>query len=832
MTPKNPKMDIEAGLNTAKMEAGTQRAKTALRSLSAEVRRATDGMNRSFGNLNRAASLLQGGFVAFGAISITTSLLRVADNMTMLEGRIKLATKSTGDFKGMLEGLKSITSGTGGDLSSTVELFQRLVPAAKDLGKSNNDVLKVVDSVQKLGVVSGASAVAMKAGTLQFGQAMSGGILRAEEFNSIMENIPAVGQEIAAGFGTTTGQLRNAVLEGRVLAKDVFEIMVERSGEINKNFREMPMTMERASSRLKMSFDSMVSSFDKALHITQTMAGVMNNIAQTIDTGVEGARYSSTLRDLRQDPDYIKRERAYVQQFTLWRDREQASMFFLDREINKRLHPTAKDTPQPTKPTIHKLGAPSGRGGVGAKGPDLFDASMLPFQKLYFSTKDRFTAAQLRYLADVDKALADAGVKFKAQVSAGFTMQGHSNGKGGEHAGGNAFDFGLSNLRGRGQQKQLFDILSGIAGTQDVGTSVFSGGKARQLGGHSDHFHVRMLQPEMQSIAAELIRPVEEVKEKWYALMGESTSLGADIQGAMLKGLADANGGVDTMLDYRIKQFEKFRQVTEELKSPLQKAVEQFEDYNNLIAEHAGEMDRANLQMGNFRQLVDSIGQDGMTQLIEQFREFGTLSEEELQPMLDTLDALGGKIKDQASEQEGMMSSLEAAVRGVGSSMEETFMQFAKTGKLAIGDFVGSALQDISKLIFQMMVIRPLFGGFGLDFGKSLIGGALTKVFHLPTPVAGARADGGPVGAGSTYLVGERGPELFTPSRSGSITPNHALGAGAPHVTVNLHLTAGVPEQVKQVLVSMMPTIRQQTLHSVLEAYQRGGRAYQVLGAR
>jgi hypothetical protein len=44
---------------------------------------------------------------------------------------------------------------------------------------------------------------------------------------------------------------------------------------------------------------------------------------------------------------------------------------------------------------------------------------------------------------------------------------------------------------------------------------------------------------------------------------------------------------------------------------------------------------------------------------------------------------------------------------------------------------------------------------------------------------------GGPVAGGLTYLVGERGPELFTPGTSGNITPNHAMGGGA-NITVNV----------------------------------------------
>lgn len=66
-------------------------------------------------------------------------------------------------------------------------------------------------------------------------------------------------------------------------------------------------------------------------------------------------------------------------------------------------------------------------------------------------------------------------------------------------------------------------------------------------------------------------------------------------------------------------------------------------------------------------------------------------------------------------------------------------------------------------------------GLFGQDVQKALNSGG--SIF------GGFRADGGPVMSGKSYIVGERGPELFTPRNSGSITPNHALGGGA-NVTV------------------------------------------------
>lgn len=68
----------------------------------------------------------------------------------------------------------------------------------------------------------------------------------------------------------------------------------------------------------------------------------------------------------------------------------------------------------------------------------------------------------------------------------------------------------------------------------------------------------------------------------------------------------------------------------------------------------------------------------------------------------------------------------------------------------------------------------------GAEYGGLSVYDALTL-----SGISGGRASGGPVMGGGTYLVGERGPELFTPSSSGNITPNHAMGGGA-NITVNV----------------------------------------------
>ncbi|HCS18466.1 MAG TPA: hypothetical protein DIW45_12540, partial [Erythrobacter sp.] len=79
------------------------------------------------------------------------------------------------------------------------------------------------------------------------------------------------------------------------------------------------------------------------------------------------------------------------------------------------------------------------------------------------------------------------------------------------------------------------------------------------------------------------------------------------------------------------------------------------------------------------------------------------------------------------------------------------------------GDFL-DILSGVVNMVLQL-------GSAGL-FGQKFATG-------LNTTFDGARAMGGPVSAGKTYLVGEKGPELFSPGSSGSIIPNHELGGGS-----------------------------------------------------
>ncbi|MBQ4756048.1 tape measure protein, partial [Escherichia coli] len=104
-------------------------------------------------------------------------------------------------------------------LQETQKLWEKLTSSLQSSGVTNNQILFLTDTLQKIGRVGGSSAEEMANALRQFGQSIDGGTVRAEEFNSVVENMPELARQMAAGMGLSVGQLRQTVLEGKVAAQ-------------------------------------------------------------------------------------------------------------------------------------------------------------------------------------------------------------------------------------------------------------------------------------------------------------------------------------------------------------------------------------------------------------------------------------------------------------------------------------------------------------------------------------------------------------------------------------------------------------------------------------
>jgi phage-related minor tail protein len=115
-------------------------------------------------------------------------------------------------------------------------------------------------------------------------------------------------------------------------------------------------------------------------------------------------------------------------------------------------------------------------------------------------------------------------------------------------------------------------------------------------------------------------------------------------------------------------------------------------------------------------------------------------------------------------------AAIETAVTRSFSSVENTIARAVLGGKASMDQFVSAILADFDRIATTQFIVKP-------------IESALTSIAGAILPIAGARAAGGPVDAGVPYLVGEQGPELFTPGAAGAIAHNAAL---RPAITLNV----------------------------------------------
>jgi hypothetical protein len=165
-------------------------------------------------------------------------------------------------------------------------------------------------------------------------------------------------------------------------------------------------------------------------------------------------------------------------------------------------------------------------------------------------------------------------------------------------------------------------------------------------------------------------------------------------------------------------------------------------------------LERKFLHMDQLREII------GNEQIINKEKAIGLLATEF---EIDKTKILNDTLTEQADIYEQIGDSI---ATGITDALTDAAIGAKTLGEAAVG-----VLQNIGRQLMQLGINTLLFNVFG---------GAGGIFKNLPTFAAGGRP---PVGRPS--IVGERGPELFTPSVSGTITPNHALG-GSTNVVVNV----------------------------------------------
>ena len=193
-----------------------------------------------------AMSRVKGALLGAGAVYSAQRVLQLADSMTTTRARLDLVIEGMNEAGTTADQLQQrIMQSANRSRASyldTADAISKMGIMAGDAFASTDELVQFTELINKQFTIAGASAEGQSAAMLQLTQAMSSGVLRGEELNSIFEQAPTIIQTIADYLDVPIGRIRDMAANGEITAEIVKNAMLSSADEINRKFESMPYT--------------------------------------------------------------------------------------------------------------------------------------------------------------------------------------------------------------------------------------------------------------------------------------------------------------------------------------------------------------------------------------------------------------------------------------------------------------------------------------------------------------------------------------------------------------------------------------------------------------
>ncbi|MBK1674630.1 hypothetical protein CKO35_15295 [Ectothiorhodospira shaposhnikovii] len=259
-------------------------AKTAGDKAAAGMAEVKAGMNAFGDQVAKAKTQLLAFLTINWASGKVQEIVQIADAWNMMSARLKLATAGSREYTVAQKELFAIAQRIGVPIQETATLYGKLQQAVRMLGAEQQDALSLTESISQALRISGASAAEAQSSLLQFGQALASGVLRGEEFNSVIENSPRLAKALADGLNVPIGRLRKLAEEGRLTADVVVNALMSQKDKLAAEYAQLPMTVSQAFTRLSNAFGQWISRLDESTGFTKKLAEALMWLSENLDT--------------------------------------------------------------------------------------------------------------------------------------------------------------------------------------------------------------------------------------------------------------------------------------------------------------------------------------------------------------------------------------------------------------------------------------------------------------------------------------------------------------------------------------------------------------------
>lgn len=245
----------------------------------------TRGVRSISDEINTLKSVYLGLMAIQGAASSLAGLAATTDAYSNLIAKVKLAVGEGQAFEEAFAGIQDVALRTNVSLEATGELFGKLFQTGK---VSQSEALQLAEAVNQAVQLSGASAAASEAAVTQLVQGLQGGVLRGDEFNSVMEQAPRLAKALADGLGVTTGELRKMAEAGQLSSATVINALQGQARALDAEFSKLPPTIGRAITELQAKWQLWIGQLDQSSGSSASVAAGIKLIADNLDTLAAG----------------------------------------------------------------------------------------------------------------------------------------------------------------------------------------------------------------------------------------------------------------------------------------------------------------------------------------------------------------------------------------------------------------------------------------------------------------------------------------------------------------------------------------------------------------
>lgn len=679
--------------------------------------------------------------VLASTVRAASGLVEYADAATLINNRLKVATTSAQDFARAQEFVYAISLKTGTSVEANAQTYGRLISATRGLGYDSATLEKAMTALTLSVRVGGATSQEARNAMIQFSQGLASGALRGDELRSVSEQLPALAQAIGDHFGVAGGQLiAFAKANPNILnTKVIIEALTAALPKLTEQAAKMTPTLAQGFENLQTAFIKLLGNVNSTSGVFSAFGRVLTVVANSLGTVITAATALLAVYLQQHILNWVNSIRSFIG--------VAATLLGSLRSLTTAQF--AFGAALSLNPINLWIAAIAAAGVAMVALYEHFPVVRAAVDSLFGSIGQIIQAFSQVYNAIVSALPEWASFSNVMEVVARTVAV-------------------VIKMIGSLITFAFVPVMTVIAAVVSAlhAFGLASDGVAQQVGTATANLYKYaegLLQGKTASVDAggATEQLTEKTKQLLNPLLGSGN--GAKSAAAAHRELADEVKGVEQsylMAGERITQFASGPVITSvEGFNNLARVTKDWEKYTTDAGTAVGQTAAATT---NAKAPTDALA-GSMAGVNKQASGAASAANS----MASSLDA-SAKSSTTTVEQVGALvksfDTLNPLMVAAGTAAEQAAKGFTDAGNAAAG-----AVSGIEQLV-QAYKDLAAAKAAAASSGGSNTGGTS----------GGARAAGGPVVSGSTYLVGEKGPELFTPNSNGNIIPNHVLtGSGA-----------------------------------------------------